>query len=669
MTAPARADGGLDFDVDNLASLLRRHARATPDKRAIAFPSGRDADGATVFDAWTYADVDRISDGYARGLRKVGVRRGTKTIVMLRPGPELFALVYALFKLGAVPVIVDPGMGPKRMLHCYETVKAEAFVGVPIAHTIRALRPKTFAAAKILVTVGRAVPWGGVALDDIAEASDTPFEIEKMSGDDTLVVNFTTGSTGPARGVEYTHAGVLQVVRGLPALYGDVETATSFVTLPLFALFDMLLGVSAVLAAMDPTKPALVDAQRMIDDLSATGANTMFASPAFLARVGRHAVAHGQTIPSLRVVVAGGAPVMPRVLAQFRAVLDKSAKVFSAYGATEALPMASIEGRELLKETKSGTASGAGTCAGRAFGDNELRVVRIVDGPIPAWRDDLRVVDGEVGEIVVRGRGVSPRYHEDATNDALAKIRDGATTWHRTGDLGWLDGDGRLWFCGRKGQTVTTPRRALYTVQCEGIFNAHDDVQRTALVGVGPRGAQRPVLCVELREPVDPARLAAIEAELATIAASHEMLSDVRTFLFHPGFPVDIRHNAKIGREELAVWAARRLGVRETAAGEVPAQPAWTKIVPILGWLYLAYGLLVPFTHRALIAIWWIDAFLSIAVHGLQLFASLPKGKRAGYGVVHIVASTLLFGATWWKLLEPRELRGRMRIALPEGST
>ncbi|HEY2514339.1 MAG TPA: AMP-binding protein, partial [Polyangiaceae bacterium] len=475
---------------------------------------------------------------------------------------------------------------------------------------------------------------------------------------------FTTGSTGPARGVEYTHGGVAAMCETLPRVYGDMQGAVTFVTLPLFALFDALLGLPAVLAPMDPTKPADVDSLRLAEAMNRFGCTHMFASPALLNRLGPDVERAGQRIPSLRTVICGGAPVMPRVLEQFRRVLGPAATVSATYGATEALPMASIESRELLG-VRDRTAAGAGTCAGYPSEGLEVAILPISDEPRAAMPAPLE--RGEIGEVAVRGRIVSPRYHEDPHNDALAKIPGTSGTWHRTGDLGSLDESGRLWFAGRKSDRVRTADGPLFTVQCEGIFNGLPLVYRTALVGVGPPARQRPVLCVELTAPASGAALDAIEADLRRIAASHPLTRGIDAFLFHPGFPVDIRHNAKIGRDLLAVWAARH--VPHEGGDALPSDARlWTRALPIAGWLFLLYGLFFPLPYAALRALWVIDLVLSVGAHGLQLFAALPAGKRAGYPTASIVFFTMLYGATWWKLLQPRELRGRALSPSRSGS-
>jgi acyl-CoA synthetase (AMP-forming)/AMP-acid ligase II len=631
----------------NVVLRLQENARRAPEKVALFYPAASDAAGACVYAHASYRDIDEESDAYARGFRELGIGVGAKTILMVRPSRALFSITFALFKVGAGPVIVDPGMGVKRMLHCYRAVGAEAFIGIPVAHVVRHLFPAAFRSIGATVNVGRRIPGLGPTLDEVATrgralgASATP-SIAHASKDDLLVINFTTGSTGPARGVEYTHETAEAMVRQIETRFGNGPSDVSLATLPLFALFDLLIGSTAVLPPMDATKPASVDPVAMIDAIRRHDVTAMFASPAFLDRVGRYARANGEVLPSLRAVVAGGAPVSADVVATFRAALSPRAELHTTYGATEALPMASIESADTLGETAAGTRAGLGTCVGRPSDGLDVRIIRITDVAHPRWSDALAVSPGGIGEITVHGAIVSPRYHAAPEASALAKIDDGERTWHRTGDLGRIDDLGRLWFMGRKTQRVTTPRGELFTVQCEGVFNGHPDVRRTALVGVGEPGARRPVLCVELRAPSDDT--ARLERELRALAETSALTREVDTFLVHPSFPVDIRHNAKIGREELAVWATRRLG-------EGQERPTAWMLVPVVGWLFVAYGLLHPFTSMPLRALWLVDVFLSVVVHSAQLLLAVPLARRAGYTTTRAVFATLLFGATWWRPL------------------
>jgi acyl-CoA synthetase (AMP-forming)/AMP-acid ligase II len=260
-------------------------------------------------------------------------------------------------------------------------------------------------------------------------------------------------------------------------------------------------------------------------------------------------------------VVTAGAPAAPRLLEEFARLLDPPAEIFTPYGATEALPVASIGSREILGETRHRTARGEGVCVGRPVNGLEVEIIRISDDPIPVWSDGLEISDGTIGEIVVSGAVVTREYFRRPEATALAKIADPQRDrfFHRMGDLGYRDDRGRLWFCGRKSHRVELGDATLYTVCCEGVYNVHPEVSRTALVGVPGRHGTRPVLCVEPVRRLTRSDQERVSRELLEIGAAFPQTRRIEAILFHPSFPVDIRHNSKIYREKLAVWAARCL--------------------------------------------------------------------------------------------------------------
>jgi acyl-CoA synthetase (AMP-forming)/AMP-acid ligase II len=307
---------------------------------------------------------------------------------------------------------------------------------------------------------------------------------------------------------------------------------------------------------MDPTRPGSVHAPNLFTAISDWGVTNLFGSPALLRRIVSHP--DRPPLPSLRRVLSAGAPVPADLLEPLTKLLAPGVQVFTPYGATEALPVCNIGSSEILLETRGRTTEGAGVCIGRPVDGMTVRVIRISDEPIPTWSDDLVLPTGEIGEIVVQGPVVTRSYYHRPEQTALAKITDGDGFRHRMGDVGYFDEQGRLWFCGRKGHRVVTERETLYTIPCEAVFNQHPQVFRTALVGVGPAGKARPVLCVELKKGirVDEKRL---RRELRGLGKARPHTKGIETFLIHPGFPVDVRHNSKIFREKLAVWAAGHL--------------------------------------------------------------------------------------------------------------
>jgi acyl-CoA synthetase (AMP-forming)/AMP-acid ligase II len=541
-------------DFFNISCYLKRMTKILPFKRAVVYPTGRDRHGRVTYAHLTFDQLDQESDCLAHGLEKAGIVRGTRTILMVPPGLEFFTLTFAIFKIGAVPVVVDPGMGVRRMVRCLKESRPGAFIGISKAHVLRNLYPRFFNTVKTWVTVGRRWFWSGHTLNGIRQVPWKAFPIARTRREDMAAILFTTGSTGPAKGAVYTHGNFGAQLRHIKLHFHITSDEIDLPTFPLFALFDPALGMTAIIPDMDPTKPALVNPERIIEPILNHGVTNMFASPALLNRVGSHGKQRGIKLPSLKRVVS--APVNIEL---FSSMLCGGAEIHTPYGATEAVPIVSISSNEILSETRQRTEQGYGMCVGRPINDLEVRIINISDHPINRWSDALVVPVGEVGEIVVKGDLVTRTYFERPEADALAKIPDGTGFWHRMGDLGWLDQKGRIWFCGRKNHRVITEHVTLYTIPCEAIFNNHPQVFRSALVGVGPRPNQKPVICIELEKSDSGRDKKEFQKELLEIAANHDLTKNIKTVLFHKAFPVDIRHNSKIFREKLAVWAEQQL--------------------------------------------------------------------------------------------------------------
>ena len=543
----------------NIASYLTRRAKTQPHKRAVVYPAGRDNKGLIAYSHLTFLQLDQKSDCLAHGLTAAGVTQGTRTVLMVKPSLDFFALIFALFKTGAIPVVVDPGMGIQRMVGCFKSTRPEAFIGIPLAHVVRTVYPGFFKTVKIWITVGRRWFWGGLTLTQLRQSPEVSFPCINTGRDDTAAILFTTGSTGPAKGAVYSHgnfdAQLKQIQSHLKMSSDEIDLST----FPLFALFYPALGITSVIPEMDPTRPARVNPERIIEAVENQGVTNLFASPALLNRVGRYGQQKGIKLPSLRRVISAGAPVSADNIERFSTLLNDDADIHTPYGATEAVPIISITSKEILTETRRLSEKGYGICIGRPINNIDIQIIRISDDPIEIWSDDLTVAEGEIGEITVKGDLVSRRYFDNPHADALAKIKEGNQIRHRMGDLGWIDEKGRLWFCGRKSHRVISAEGTLFTIPCEAIFNNHPRVFRSALVGIGPRRQQRPIIIVELEKATSPINLNALKKELLQMAAANELTESIQTVLFHKSFPVDIRHNSKIFREKLAIWAEKKL--------------------------------------------------------------------------------------------------------------
>ena len=573
----------LPQSVDIAAELVAM-AERQPERAAVFCPVGHDRDGRPRYEQLTFRQLDDESDRMARGLMRLGISAGTRTVLMVPPGLDFFKLVFALFKVGAVMVCVDPGIGRENLKQCLAEAEPTAFIGVPKAHAARRLFGWGRATNRINVVVGGAGwLWGGVSLERVREIGHAELLAEHLTElpwkssrpDQIAAILFTSGSTGPPKGAIYTHANFRAQVRALKELYDIQPGEIDLATFPLFALYAPALGMTAVVPEMDFTRPAEVDPRRIAQAIERFGVTNLFGSPALLDRVGRWGdESHRRGEPggsprfsTLKRVVSAGAPVPARVIERFSRLLPPGAQVFTPYGATESLPVASIGSDEILGDTRTGTDAGRGVCVGRPVGEILVRVIAIRDEAICKWRDDLVLHAGQIGEIVVQGPVVSQAYYGRDEATAMAKIADPSAThlppeqrfWHRMGDVGYFDERGRLWFCGRKSQRVVTEDGERYTVCCEGVFNKHPQVRRTALVRLSDNGAARPGLCVELLPDAKPANEDKVRRELLALGADHAHTREIRDIVFHPHFPVDIRHNAKIDREKLAAWASRQV--------------------------------------------------------------------------------------------------------------
>ncbi len=542
-------------ELQNIAERLPRSAAARPAALAVVHERGK------AVERITYAELEGRVNALARGLASHGVRSGDRACLFVRPGIDLIAYTYALFRLGAVPVLADPGMGRKRLLAAVASMAPRVFIGIPLAHAVRRLFPAAFRTVEVFVNVGRGL--GGVQHRKLLRASDAPFEAAPTRASDPAAVLFTSGSTGPPKGVLYTHGMFGAQVEALRALYDFQPGEVDLACFPLFALFDTALGMTSVFPDMDVARPATCDPVRIVHAAEAHGATTSFGSPAIWRRVIPYCREHALKLNGLRRILMAGAPVPAALLRECHAVLGLHADVHTPYGATEALPVSSIAGRDVVPALESAILNGAGTCVGHVAPGIDLRLITITDEPIERFDTSLEVALGQMGEVTVRGPVVTELYAEASEHTRRAKIQhtDG-TVWHRMGDIGRFDGEGRLWFLGRKAHRLETERGIRMPVPVENVFNQHPRVARTALVGLGPRGKQTPLLVVEPKPGELPRGRAMTEAfimQLRDIGRRTPRTADIEHFLFHPSFPVDPRHNAKIHNEELARWAAQQL--------------------------------------------------------------------------------------------------------------
>lgn len=524
-----------------LLTRFERTAASQPDKPAIIYSSKRTEIWKTI----TYRSLFDQIQRFVSGLQACSLTPGLVAAIMTPPSAEFFPFALALLKFGIVPVIFDPAIGMKKIGEILNESKPDIYFG---NHLTRALR--------ILFDWGRDSIKHTLTIERVKNRRSKFVHSSVVHDPSSIVaVIYTSGSTGLPKGAVYTPANFAAQLELLQNTFRISPDEIDLAAFPLYALIDILLGVTSVIPDISFPVPGKTDAWKTISAIRRFNVTNMFASPVVLEKLSYWRSRHGgaERLTSLKRVITAGAPAPIRLQEKFRLLLDDHTDLFGIYGATETLPIAKVESRELFS-LKERTLHGAGVCLGKPIEGVTVRIIPITDEPIAEWSDSLAVKSNVVGEIAVQSRATTRSYLHREEADRLSKIKFGDEVIHRMGDVGYFDEEGRLWYCGRKSHRVVAKDGVMFTEQIENIFNAHPHVKRTALVEVN----REPVLWVEVERRIETNK-DKIMGELREMAKGHRQASQIETFLFMKRFPTDARHNSKIIREELKALAEKRL--------------------------------------------------------------------------------------------------------------
>ena len=547
-------------ELQNVGHVVSETAKHLPDQIAVAAPK-RNSRRPIQYNTISFSDLEHKSNQIAIGLRNLGITPGMRLALMIPPGLDFVAFVFGMFKAGVVVILIDPGMGRKNMVRCLSAAEPEGIVGIGLAHAMRILFAKRFPRCEKNVVVGKRWWPGCVSANKFNQIEVGEFKRLEQSRETPAAIIFTTGSTGPPKGVLYRHRVFLEQARQIRDYFEIKPGSVDVSGFPLFALFNCAMGTTTVFPRMDATRPAEVDPLDIKDAVDKFSATQSFGSPALWNTVSRYAVKNGLTFPTIKQVFSAGAPVPSHVLERIKKIIADDGEIYTPYGATESLPVAANSASVVLAETAEKTEQGFGTCVGNRFPDMQWKVIEINDSPIAKLSQTKTVAVGEVGELIVKGDVVTDQYVTSDTANALHKVTDGDEFWHRMGDVGYLDDQDRFWFCGRKSHRVITESETLFTIIVEGVVNTHPKVYRSALVGIGEPGYQMPVVVVEPWEEhwtTNKNATTQLIDEIAELCQSNEKTQQIRTVLVKQKLPVDIRHNSKIFREQLRDWARSR---------------------------------------------------------------------------------------------------------------
>ena len=524
----------------NVARFLDQQVRDNPESAALKIPTRKK--NLLSYRTYSFRELDQLVAWRRNTLQGQGIRTGTRTLLLVKPGLDLIVTVFAMFKEGAIPIVIDPGMGLRGFLQCVRHTQPEALVGIPAGQIVSRVFWPSFRSVKHRL-------W--VRGKDLSQAPANPVTsqpaVPRKSGDQAAIL-FTSGSTGPAKGVTYTHGMFDAQVRLIRDTWEIQPGEIDLPMLPVFALFNPALGMTTVVPEINPSRPATVDPAKIIEAVEQNGVTNSFGSPVLWKIITAYAEKHNLRLTGPRRILMAGAPVPASLHEKVRERIP-GAQTFTPYGATEALLVSSISGEEILQRARTATREGKGTCVGKPVEGLEVRVIDFVDGPLSGEQQTRTLPSGEIGEIIVRGPVVTETYDQLPEATAKGKIPSPQGVWHRMGDMGYFDREGLLWFCGRAAERVLTAEGPLYTDCVEGIFQDFPGLNRVALIGLGPAGEQTPTLIAEPEVwPRDETTRESLREKLRQKAIENPLSAKVKKFFLHRKFPVDVRHNAKIHR-------------------------------------------------------------------------------------------------------------------------
>ncbi|WP_434994008.1 alpha/beta fold hydrolase [Arthrobacter sp. Ld5] len=499
----------------------------------------------------------------AAGLTALGYGPGSRVSLLVPPGVDLTVLIYACLRIGAVIVVADAGLGARGLSRAVKGSAPDVVIGIEralVAARAFGWPGRRISAAPLSAARRRALRVDA-SLGDLRAARPAVRAPEAPAADADAAILFTSGSTGPAKGVVYTHRQLSAMRDAVGATLGLGECASLVAGFAPFALLGPALGATSVTPAMDVTAPRTLTAQALADAADAIDATVVFASPAALRNVlstaGELTDPGRAALGRISLLLSAGAPI-PAPLLEAVQDLVPAAAVHTPYGMTESLLVADIDLagiRQAAADARDGLdGAGGGVCVGLPVHGARVTVSPLdVDG---AATGAPTTDPGRTGEILVDAPHVKDRYFR------LWRTQQESTRtppWHRTGDVGHFDADGRLWVEGRLGHIITAASGVLTPVALEQSLETIDDVRLAALVGVGPAGTQAVVAVLETDTAGRRPALADAPLAAAARAAAGRAGVDLAAVITVPALPVDIRHNAKIDRTRIAQWCGRFL--------------------------------------------------------------------------------------------------------------
>lgn len=523
--------------MKNVSELISKQASLNPSKESITVPV-KTISGYNYI-SYTFLELEERINQLCHKLTILGVRPGDKVLFFVKPNIDFCAITFALFRMGAVSVFIDPGMKKYYFFQCIQDLKPDVIIGIPAVHILRRIFYKYFKNIRVAITTGSLGIFTPSIYKGLASCSKQ-FNTYIPKPKDLAAILYTSGGTGKPKGVEYTHDIFINQTKMLQNEFNLTEADIDIPGFPLFSFFTLAMGMKSVVPDMDFAKPGVCDPKKLYQNIMDTNATFVAGSPAIWERLAHYCHENKLQLPSVKYLVMFGAPVKNKIHEYFKAALPNGTS-YTPYGATECLPIANISGKEILSFTAEKTAQGMGTCVGKLFDEVKIKIIQDSDKEIENLSDCNELPNGSIGEIIVQSPNVTKAYYQNSQATKLSKIYDNETVWHRMGDMGYLDEEGYLWFCGRKKHKFQINNETIYPIMLEQVVNTTEVVTKSAVVF--HTKIKKPVLVVEAGQLNLEQKKAILEA--CKKNKSTEILDEVYSM---KKLPVDTRHNIKIDR-------------------------------------------------------------------------------------------------------------------------